>query len=170
MLTLSVNERILIVLRRHWWTMVTPSLLTAFLALLPAVWVTFLPATIPFFQEAGKPLLSFLTTIYFMGILLFALIVWMDYYLDVWIVTNERVIDIEQRNLFSRTISEIPMERIQNVSIEVHGVVETILKFGDIMVQTAGQEAPFMIPKVPNLYEAKDLILHYSKERFRGRL
>lgn len=167
MLTLGSDERILMVLRRHWWVMVSPILFTLFLLIIPAILVSALPSLVPAVDASWEPVLRFFTTLYFLGVLLFAFILWMNYYLDVWIITNERVIDIEQRNLFSRVISEIPMERIQNVSIEIHGVVETLLKFGDITVQTAGHREPFMIPGVPDLYQAKDLILYYARERLK---
>ena len=98
-----------------------------------------------------------------MGLLLFAFVLWTNYYLDVWILTSERIIDINQKNLFSRVISEFPINRVQNVSIEVHGVIETLLKFGDLKVETAGHGGGFTIRDAPNLYEAKNIILRHSE-------
>jgi hypothetical protein len=43
----------------------------------------------------------------------------------------------------------------------VNGVVETVLKFGSLKVDTAGH-SEFVIEDVPNLYQAKDAILQFS--------
>lgn len=167
MITLGTNERILIVLRRHWWVMIGPALFTFLLLFIPSVVASGAPLVPAIQLDLPEALVRFLTALYFLSLLLFAFILWMNYYLDVWIITNERVIDIEQRHLFSRVISEIPLERVQNVSIEIHGIIETLLKFGHIKVQTAGHREPFMIPDVPELYRAKDLILYYARERLK---
>ena len=102
-----------------------------------------------------------------MVLLTFLFYFWADYYLDMWIITTERIIDINQLGLFSREISEIPLRHVQDVTIEVHGIIETFLKFGTIKIQTAG-EREFTIDTVPRLYEAKDLILKYSREQNGG--
>ncbi len=90
---------------------------------------------------------------------------WMDYYLDMWIVTEKRVINIDQRGLFSREISEIPMANIQDVTVEVHGLMETLLGFGTVRIQTAG-EREFTIDDIPRLNPVKDAILEYAHRQF----
>lgn len=114
-------------------------------------------------SEMVKPTINLFLSLYIMALVLFLFLVWMDQYLDMWIITTERVIDIEQSGLFSREISEIPIKHVQDVTIEVHGLIETFLKFGTIRIQTAG-EREFRINFVPKLYEAKDTILKYAQE------
>lgn len=162
MLQLSDDERIILVLRRHWWTLVGPSLLAIALFILPPLLITLLPRIVTNLNWAA---LGGFSEIFFYGwmlsLLLFVFIVWTDYYLDVWIITSKRIIDIEQRALFNRKISEFSMDRVQDVSIQINGIVETMLKFGSIRVDTAGHDL-FLIDNVPDLYRAKDAILHYS--------
>jgi uncharacterized membrane protein YdbT with pleckstrin-like domain len=100
--------------------------------------------------------------LYILSLLLFLFIIWTDYYLDIWIITSKRIIDVEQKGLFNRSISEFSLANVQDVTIEINGIVETLLKFGDLNVQTAGQ-MNFVINQAPNLYEAKDLILKYAE-------
>lgn len=91
-----------------------------------------------------------LGSIYYLYILLFLYHAWVDYYLDLWIITNERIISIEQRGLFKRITSELRIHRIQDVTSEVHGFLPTIFKYGDVHVQTASSEDRFNLLEVPH--------------------
>ena len=165
MVTLHDNEMVLMVLRKHWFELggVVASFILA-LIVAPLV-LTLLPLLDGELDKAlVESLTNFFLTLYIMIILVFLFHFWADYYLDMWIITNERIIDIEQNGLFSREISEIPLRHVQDITLEIHGVIETLLKFGSIKIQTAG-EREFAIKNVPRLYEAKDLILKYSREQ-----
>lgn len=140
-------------------------LLFAILVLVPPLLLTFLPFLANGLNPALiEPAVNFFLALYMMVLFLFLFLFWMDYYLDMWIITNRRVIAIEQKGLFRREIAEILLPRVQDVTIEISGVVETFLKFGTIKIQTAG-EREFIIHNIPRLYEIKDIILKYSNGR-----
>lgn len=162
MLNLNEGEKILLVIRKHWFVIARTVALFVFLLLLPPIVLSLLPyVTAEFDPAIVEPLTNLLLAVYIMVLLLFLFLLWMDYYLDLWIITNERIIDVEQQGLFNRQISEIPLQHVQDVTIEVRGIVETFLKFGTIRIQTAG-EREFKIEFVPNLYEAKNMILKHT--------
>lgn len=166
MLTLQENEKILLVVRKHWFLMVGPVITFVVLLLLPVIVLTLLPVIKQYAGEsfdftAVEAAVNFGLLLWSMLLVLFLFLIWTVYYLDMWIITNTRIIDIEQHGLFSREISEIPLHRVQDVTIEIHGLIETFLKFGTIRIQTAG-EREFLIKNVPRLYEIKDIILQYS--------
>lgn len=89
------------------------------------------------------------SSIYYLFVWIFFFRSWIDYYLDVWFMTNERIVSIEQRGLFSRTIAEQKLFRIQDVNAEVHGLIATVLDYGTITIQTAGAEKVFFFKQVP---------------------
>ena len=91
---------------------------------------------------------------------LYSFIVWIDYYFDVWIITDQRIVNIEQKALFMRTISELKFEKIQDVSTTVTGLIPTILNFGDVHVQTAGNTEKFFFYRVPDPQKIKGLIMN----------
>lgn len=170
MLQLEDGEKIILVIRKHWFVMARTVIVFFVLLFIPAVVLALLPALGQFLDISSLgPFINFLLTLYLMMLLAFLYLTWMDYYLDMWIITNERIIDVEQFGLFSREISEIPISRVQDVTIEVHGIIETILKFGTLRIQTAG-EREFTIHSVPRLYEAKDAILRYAKESSKSQI
>lgn len=91
-----------------------------------------------------------------------------DYYLDTWIVTTERIINIEQHGLFSRVVSTLHLNEVQDVTAETNGFFATILSFGDVYIQTAGTRERFNFKGVDNPEDVKTAILqlvHEDKQR-----
>jgi len=93
----------------------------------------------PLLHAAGVLLLS----TYYLGINLFFIGQLVDYYLDITIITNDRIIDIEQKGIFGRQISELDLARIQDVNSEVKGIIPSLFNYGLVEIQTAGEEANF---------------------------
>ena len=163
MLSLAPNETILVTMRRHWIVFVGPTLTFTLFLLLPPVLILAARLYLPsFITPTTESIVDFFLALYLAGLLAYILVVWLDYYLDVWIITTERIIDIEQLTLFHREITEMPLDRIQNVTIEIPGFLATVMKFGNIKIQTAGA-GEFTISEVTDFYRAKDLILQYSQ-------
>lgn len=159
MITLHPEEKIVFVIRKHWFILVPQAVMLLLLVILPTLLPFALHAIpIPINESAAIPATSFVFFIYLLILCLIALIIWIDYYLDTWVITNTRIIDIEQHGLFNREVSEIPLERVQDVTIEVEGIIRTLLHFGTIRVQTAG-EREFTIRNIPHLEEVKETIL-----------
>lgn len=61
---------------------------------------------------------------------------WIAWYYSVFIVTNQRFIQITQKGLFHRSVVDIGLTQIQMVNYEVAGLQETLLGYGTIMMQT----------------------------------
>ncbi|MEX2008174.1 MAG: PH domain-containing protein [Candidatus Spechtbacterales bacterium] len=90
---------------------------------------------------------------------------WTDYYLDVLVITNSRVIDIEQLGFFSRDVATIPLRNIQDIKFEMEGMLATFLKFGTLHIQTAGAEREVVLRGLrdPEKVKAALLVLHKEK-------
>lgn len=61
---------------------------------------------------------------------------WVSWYYSVFIVTDQRMIQITQKGLWKRSVVDINLSQIQMVNYEVGGLEETVLGFGTIMMQT----------------------------------
>lgn len=61
---------------------------------------------------------------------------WIAWYYSVFIVTDQRFIQITQKGLFHRSVVDIGLNQIQMVNYEIAGFQETLLGFGTIMMQT----------------------------------
>ncbi len=82
-----------------------------------------------------------------------------DYYLDLWIVTNEKMIFIELKGLFRRTVSSVNLKSIEDITTNMNGVIQTFLDYGTIKVESAGTDGEFFFKQISHPNEVKDLIL-----------
>jgi hypothetical protein len=156
------DEETVLIIRRHWFapTMMVISLILA--AIVPLIAILILGALYGFLGFGGIVTLAY--TIYLLSIWFGIFYTLMLYSLDVWIVTNLRIIDSRQHGFFSRTVSELPLPKVQDITVEVEGVIETFLNFGDIKVQSAGTEERFIFLEIPNPAQVKDRILQLSNQ------
>lgn len=61
---------------------------------------------------------------------------WIRWYFSVFIVTDQRFIQIRQKGLFHRAVNDISLNQIQSMNYSVAGLVETMFGFGTIVLQT----------------------------------
>jgi uncharacterized membrane protein YdbT with pleckstrin-like domain len=77
--------------------------------------------------------------IFGVGFILMFLIIgyrWITWYYSIFIITNERLIQIRQKGFFNRGVTDISHNKIQSVNYEVKGLLATSFHFGTIVVQT----------------------------------
>jgi uncharacterized membrane protein YdbT with pleckstrin-like domain len=164
MMELRPEERVLCAVRQHWLIFLLETAFLAALAFLPLIEL-FLPdlaGTFGFSIMLGAPAL-FLTATWLLFLWVTFFVIWTNYYLDAWIVTDQRLIDIEQHGLFNRSVSECRLDRIQDVTAEVKGFLPTLLKYGNVTIQTAGEQGRFVMRNVPEPYALKDIIAEAHK-------
>jgi uncharacterized membrane protein YdbT with pleckstrin-like domain len=61
---------------------------------------------------------------------------YISWYFSVFIVTDQRFIQITQKGMFKRSVVDMSLQQIQMINYEVAGLQETLLGFGTIMMQT----------------------------------
>lgn len=61
---------------------------------------------------------------------------WIGWYFSVFIVTDQRLRQITQTGFFNRSVIDIGISKIQNVSYRVPGFSASIFGYGNIVVQT----------------------------------
>jgi hypothetical protein len=88
---------------------------------------------------------------------------WIGWYYSVCIVTDQRFIQFKQKGIFkSRSVNDIALNRILSVNYEVSGMMETLLGFGTIIVQTFAGD--FILKNVPHPAENHQKIATIVKE------
>lgn len=159
MIDLEEGEKIVFEIRRHWYIFVIETISLVFMLMIPVVVLGVLDILGDGFGMKTGALFIFLSAGWTFIVWLSFFVIWMDFHLDVWIVTDRRIIDIEQYSLFSRDISEFRLDRVQDITVEVKGILPTLLHFGDLHVQTAGEARRFIIKNIPEPYHVKDQIV-----------
>lgn len=159
MILLSEDEKILATIRKHWLILLKDTLFLSGLLIVPVIILTiYYIAQMNYsveFNGNGSYLYTFFFALWLLWCWNMIFIIWTDYYLDVLIITNKRILDIEQKGLFSRESSSFRLDRIQDITVEVRGVIATYLNFGHIHIQTAGESRAFIARYIPRPYEVK---------------
>lgn len=157
------QENVLVVTRPHWLRLagkiVTAVLLFFPLPVLYGVLAAFLPQAL---EEPYRSIVLLGFALYGYFVWVFFFLGWLNYWLDLWIVTDERVLKVEQHGLFRREFNEFRLSRVQDVTVEIKGLVPTLFKFGNLVVQTAGENPGFMFKAIPHPEKVKDIILYHQ--------
>ncbi|HSX43715.1 MAG TPA: PH domain-containing protein [Candidatus Saccharimonadales bacterium] len=132
------DEEVLLVIRKHPVVM-RKGLIIAMLACLTGpIYTIFL--TFIYKNNPDKyPTPSFFFTSLLIGFLLAVILFfpsWIAWHYSIFIVTDQRFIQITQKGLFHRSVVDIGLPQIQMVNYEVAGFQQTALGFGTIMMQT----------------------------------
>lgn len=143
------NEEILLLLRAHIITNVPWIVAVIILALVPPVIFPLL-LTLNALPNIG-PGVSLVTTIFwYMGVFSYSLVKFLYWYFNVYIVTNQRAVDIDWYSIIYRKVSSTPISNIQDASAAQAGVIASLFDFGDVEIQTAGEEREFEFTSVPH--------------------
>lgn len=88
---------------------------------------------------------------------------WLAWHFSVFIVTDQRFIQITQKGFFHRSVVDIGLNQVQMVNYEVAGFQETLLGFGTIMMQTYMGE--LLIHDVHHPARIQKKLLHILREK-----
>jgi hypothetical protein len=79
---------------------------------------------------------------------------WIGWYFTVYIVTNERVRQVRQKGLFSRSVVEVELVKIHNISYDKSGIVASIFNYGTLVLQTfVGDMLVRTVPQVEKVHD-----------------
>ncbi len=160
------GEKTVLFLRRHWVELLITFITFLGLSIIPLIILGILSLVdfFPFGHIFWGPLAFVLLGIYSIFVVTIIITQITDYYLDTWIVTTERIINIEQQGLFSRVISELHLNEVQDITAETHGMFATFLTFGDVYIQTAATRERFNFKNIDNPEQVKQQILKLVRQ------
>lgn len=110
------------------------------------------------------PLSILATGIYLLSVIVFFYAFFIDFYLDELIITNDRLLDMEQNGLLARTIAEADLYLIQDITSEMKGLFSSIFRYGRVAIQTAGSIPKFIVIDVPDPHGLRQLLLDLASE------
>jgi hypothetical protein len=162
---LEPGEKVLKEVRMHWFFFLARLLPFCILAiapfLLPPVIRALGPAFEPFshFGGWGAPIVRVALGVWWLLLWSAAFNIYTRYFLNAWIITNQRIVEMEQQGFFNREVSSLLLGRVQDITIDTRGLMHSLLDIGDINVQTAGAIDRFTMGNVPHPARLRDLIL-----------
>lgn len=158
----KIDERVFVFSRRHpidflfFAFIITILFLTPIVLLVVLFFTGNLSSLFSTVQTGNITILAFFFYYLFWSVL--TLGSWIIYYYNIFIVTDERIVEVAQSGLFSREIYELTFEQIEDVSTISRGFLNTIFDVGDIEIQTAGTERNFLVRRIPRAQAAVEII------------
>lgn len=142
--TQEAEEVVILFLRQHFivnvpWILITIVLLIAPTVIFPKL---FSVLSFNFSLPAGFFLIG--TMFWYLATFGFALASFIGWFFNIYIVTNERVVDIDFFYLLYKKFSEAELAKIQDINYTSGGVLAAIFNYGNVTIETAG-EAPNLI-------------------------
>jgi uncharacterized membrane protein YdbT with pleckstrin-like domain len=168
--TQEIKEKILLLMRAHiitnfkWIIQTILFIIISLLVFTSTEFLNILPSNY-----------AFMTVLIWL-LFLFAFIVEksLSWYFNVYIITDERVIDIDFYSLTAKRISETKIDKIEDVSYSQGGILQSFFNYGTVDIQTSAEKTEFDFADIP--YPERiasilnQLILHEEQEKIEGRI
>lgn len=165
MANLKQGESVIMEVRKHWFIVFiyTASFLLSAVA---PVFLFFILSRADF--SLPEKIKNFPNIFYILLFFYFIWLLWLwlmfafritNFCLDVWYITDKRILDIEQKNVFNRNEAVLEYEEIQDITIDTRGIFPTMLGYGSIIAQTAGKRREFIMRNATNPEKVRQAIV-----------
>jgi len=162
---LRQDEKIIKVIHRSWFYLFQQFFFLIVIVIVFILGIFFVPIFFPdLVGKIDRSIVLFAQNFFLLAIWLYGFMLWIDYFFDIWIITSERIINIEQKGMFARKASELRFQKIQDITTEVTGFMPTIFNYGDVRIQTAGENEEFIFRTIPDPYNTKNIIMNLQKQ------
>ncbi len=151
------GEKTILVARRHWLFLFLPLFIIAVFSLVPVLIYFFIAAKS--WYHVFSSLYWFLVSAYYLALWCLFFYNIMIYALNIFVLTNKRVIKKEQRGLFRHKEAELNLTHIEDVSTKVIGPIAELFRYGDLQIQTAATQGKFFFDRLPSPEKIKQAIL-----------
>ena len=147
------DEKIVLFLRRHFFTNVG--------------WIiaAFCLAIIPFFAFGFFPFGFVPLSFRLIGVIGWYLLVFayaferfLSWFFNVNIVTDRRIIDVNFPSILYKDVSECKIDHIEDISSKIGGFIRSFLNYGDVLIQTAGTLPELTFEAIPFPDKAAEII------------
>lgn len=153
---LKEGEKILLVVRQTPIAFANSILIGTLLFLLPFFLL------FPLFTRGKWGVAGFIVLVSIAAV--FSFYRFVDWYFNCGVVTSQRVIDIDQKGLFQRTVSEVPYYKIDDVSYNIKGLRQTMFRYGNVVVAIKGYRSSVTLRNVARPAMIQELILEVERE------
>lgn len=152
------GEDVYILLRQHWATNIPWVLNTVIGVLLPFLAVAL------YSRYSDTELVSFSSmvavwVVWYLLLCSYVLQNFLKWFFNAYIITNERVLDLDFYGLLRSKISEAALMNIEDVSSSHVGMWQNLFDYGHIRIQTAGERLEFRFENVPRPGYIQDKIM-----------
>lgn len=153
------DEKIVLILRQHIIVNVKWIVFAILMFLTPSVVKSF-----GVFNSVSGGFELVTTMAWYLVSMAYAFEGFLNWYFNVYIVTNERIVDVNFHNLIYKSVSDATLDNIQDVTYNMGGVTRTVFNYGDVFIQTASEVSRFDFIAVPDPSRVSKIINELTEE------
>ena len=162
MIEIDEHEQVVKVVWDHWFVLLGRIFMLIFAVAIPVIGV-FLLNIIPLekfivLEGSNAAASTFFLIVWLIIVWIMGWNIWTNYFLNVLLITDIRIFDINQKGFFRRKSSSFRIDHIQNVTVEQMGIIQTLLDFGTVHFETAGEDLSLDAAYIARPYDIKKLI------------
>jgi hypothetical protein len=158
--TKDKEEKVILFLRQHPVVLLPRIGITAFLILVPSFFRLF---SLFLYMPVGFQII--VVMIWYLFVFSSMLEAFLGWFYNIYIITDERVIDIDFVSLMHKEVTDANIGHIEDVTYKTGGLVKTLVDYGDIFIQTAGEEANLDFLAVPAPAKVAKILQGIREER-----
>ena len=168
---LQGDEHVVLFCRRHWlyfYTKLAGIVLALLLPTAALLWIVHLTAGLG--GTVGKIALI-IAALWVVFWAIRGYFTWYRYQNDIWVVTNQRIIDSTKYNWIKQRMASADLVDVEDINVVRDGLLPTMFNFGDVRVQTAGEIGNFVLAGIPapsNVLGVVDSSRDAARRQFRG--
>lgn len=147
--TQEAEEKVILFLRQHLIVNLGWVFIAVLLILSPTIVFSWLLNLVNQSIPVMGALVVVGTLFWYLGTFGFILAKFLGWFFNIYIVTNERIIDIDFFYLLYKRFSQAELDKIQDISYDSGGVFATFFNYGNVTVETAGEAPNLEFGKVP---------------------
>jgi|SRR3989338_1326266 len=154
------NELIILFLRAHLITNVSWLVLSLILITLPIIALIFLPKLGINFSASSQTIRFTGVYIFFYCLIVFSYVFinFLHWFYNIFLVTTERIVDVDYSDIVMHNIASTNLNHIEDVNYTQSGFIPTLFNYGNLFVQTAGNERNFEALSISKPREATHII------------
>jgi hypothetical protein len=88
----------------------------------------------------------------------------LNWYFNVYIITNKKIVDVDFHGILSKNISEAALRNVEDVTSNVTGTLRIVFNYGHVFIQTSAEKREFDFEDVANPSKVRDLIADLAME------
>lgn len=163
------DETVILLLRQHPITQVRWVTIAIGLIIFPLIF-TF----IPFFDFLPDRYQLAGLIGWYLLVIGYILQAFLNWFFNVYIITDERVIDVDFYNLIHRDVSTAKIDNVEDVTTVTGGTLQSVFEYGTVIIQTAGSKQLIEFENIPKPAKVtkllNELLLEEEREQIEGRV
>ncbi len=163
------SERVILLCRRHWIHLWPKSVVLAIYALVPPLVISLALAWADQYEDMVARIFWVVAAVWLLYWALRIFLNWYRYKNDIWVITNQRLVDSVKTSPLNHRLSTADLVNVQDMTVERRGILQTLLNYGDIVCETAADGGEFVLAGIPRPQDVQLLVDRERDQERKGR-